>query len=135
MAPLIDFNAFITFLLALTIGIGTGIAGYIISRLITPLKYYDSKFERFECANPAVGKGRGWFMMQYYSYLIIFLTIEPIMIYCFVFFMVDRILFLNATQLFIIILLMIIPPLIFGLDASRRLELWRSGEVTSKEMT
>jgi len=101
-------------------------AGFIISRLISPSKRYAMKQERFECANPAVGKARGWFMMQYFSYLILFLTVEPLMIYSFLFLLADRIFFLSTVQLFVVILLMLAPPLLFGLDSAKRLEFWRS---------
>ena len=66
-------------------------------------------------------------MMQYFSYLILFLTVEPIMIYSFLFLLADRVFFLNAIQLFLAVLLMLVPPLIFGLASAKRLELWRSG--------
>ena len=126
MPALLDLNLLISLLLALAIGLGAGLAGLIISRLITPRKDYAMKKERFECANPAVGKARGWFMMQYFGYIIIFLTVEPLMIYSFLFLLAGRVLFLNTVQLFAAILLMLAPPLIFGLNSATKLELWRS---------
>jgi NADH-quinone oxidoreductase subunit A len=121
-----NFDVFFTFFIALTLGLGGTLLVYVISRMITPFKKFKMKRERFECANPPSGKARGWFMMQYYCYLIIFLTIEPIMIFFFLFLLAERALLINSAVLFIGILLLLIPPLIFGLDAAKKLDMWKS---------
>ena len=121
-----DFNSFFSLVIALTLGLGGIFIVYIISGLISPRKKYAMKKERFECANPAMGKARGWFMMQYYGYLIVFLTVEPIMIFFFLLMLADRIYFLNSVTLLISILLILFPALIFGLDAAKKLDLWKS---------
>ncbi len=124
-ALIVDANAIIAFVLALLGGIGFGIVGLAISRLVAPPKSLPMKNERFECGNPPTKGGRGQFTMQYYAYLVVFLTVEPVFIYSFLLLMDARDAFSQVVQLFSVILLMLIPPLIFGLDSARKLGLWK----------
>jgi len=113
----------VTFAVILVLGVVVGIFGYVISRLITPRKEYPYKFERFETGNPPHGKARGFFVMQYYAYLIIFLTVEPIAIYFFII-MIDMLSSLSSLIIFSILVLSLIPPLIFGLNEAKKVEIW-----------
>jgi len=124
----VDTSTLIAFVLALIGGLSAGLLGYVISRLVAPPKYLPMKYERFEAANPPTKKGRGWFTMQYYAYLVVFLTVEPVFIYLFLLLMEAHTLFYNVMQLFGLILLMLIPPIVFGLDAARKISLWRITE-------
>jgi NADH-quinone oxidoreductase subunit A len=125
VALAVDPNALIAFILALIGGIGFGLVGYVLNRLVAPQKYFPMKNERFECGNPPSKKGRGLFTMQYYAYLVVFLTVEPLFIYLFLLLMEAHVFFLTVVQLFGLILLMLVPPVIFGLDAARKIALWR----------
>ncbi len=124
----VDTNTIIAFVLALIGGLSAGLLGYVINRLVAPSKPFPMKYERFEAANPPTKKGRGWFTMQYYAYLVVFLTVEPVFIYLFLLLMEAHALFYSVVQLFGLILLMLIPPIIFGLDAARKISLWRITE-------
>ena len=126
----VDLNTLIAFVLALLAGVGAGITGYIISKIVAPPKPYPMKYERFESANPPTKRGRGWFTMEYYAYLVIFLTVEPVFIYLFLLLMEAHTpgSFVTVASLFSLILLMLMPPLVFGLDAARRIDLWRMKE-------
>jgi len=128
----VETNTLIAFVLALIGGLAAGLIGYAISRLVAPPKYYPMKYERFEAANPPTKKGRGWFTMQYYAYLVVFLTVEPVFIYLFLLLMEAHVLFFSVVQLFGLILLMLIPPIIFGLDAARKISLWRITDEAKK---
>ena len=123
-APIIDVKVVLTLAIAAIVGVGTGILGYAIGRLVTPFEYSHAKVKRYEAGNPPTGRARGWFSMQYYAYLIIFLTVEPILVYSFLFLMEAHLLFHDVVRLFLLILGLLIPPLIFGLDAARRVKLW-----------
>ncbi|MCS7102747.1 MAG: NADH-quinone oxidoreductase subunit A [Candidatus Korarchaeum sp.] len=114
----------ITFSLGLILGLGIGIIGILLGKIISPFKEFPRKRERYECANPPRGRARGLLMMQYYPYLILFLTIEPIMIYSFLLLLESHVYPSFTLLLFLGILGIIIPPLIFGLHSARRLELW-----------
>lgn len=114
----------ITFSLGLILGLGIGVIGVLLGKIISPSREFHRKKERYECANPPRGRARGLLMMQYYPYLILFLTVEPIMIY-------SLLLLLEAHSypylillLFLGILGILVPPLVFGLYSARRLELW-----------
>ncbi len=122
MPPWLD--AAVTFSLGITLGLGIGIIGILLGRVISPSKTFPKKRERYECANPPRGRARGLLMMQYYPYLILFLTVEPIMIYSFLFLLEAHSSPAFTLYLFLGILGIIMPPLIFGLYSARRLELW-----------
>jgi NADH-quinone oxidoreductase subunit A len=128
----VDTYTLIAFVLALIGGLAAGLIGYAVSRLVAPSKDYPMKYERFEAGNPPTKKGRGWFTMQYYAYLVVFLTVEPVFIYLFLLLMEAHVLFFSVVQLFGLILLMLIPPIIFGLDAARKISLWRITDEAKK---
>lgn len=122
--PIIDVTVVLTFAITVVVGVGIGILGYTIGRLVTPSEYSHVKVRRYEAGNPPTGRARGWFSMQYYAYLIVFLTVEPILVYSFLFLMEAHLLFSDVARLFLVILGMLAPALIFGLDAARRVKLW-----------
>jgi len=123
MGP-VGYEALATFSIGLILGIGLGLIGILLGKLLAPSREFPRKRERYECANPPKGRARGLFMMQYYPYLILFLTLEPIMIYSFLFLLEAQRYPVNALLLFSGIVGMLIPPLAFGLHSARRLELW-----------
>jgi len=125
---LIDTSTIVAFALALAAGVGFGIVGYVISRAVAPPKPLPMKNERFECGNPPTNQGRGHLTMQYYAYLVVFLTVEPVFIYSFLLLMDAHQAFFNTVALFGIILLMLTPPVIFGLDSARKIRLWKMRE-------
>jgi NADH-quinone oxidoreductase subunit A len=127
-----DDATFIAFVIALVSGIGFGLLGYVITRIVAPPKYLPMKNERFECGNPPIKKGRGLFTMQYYAYLVVFLTVEPVFIYMFLLLMDIRQSFYTVVELFALITLMLIPPIIFGLDSARRISIWTMKEKKKK---
>jgi NADH-quinone oxidoreductase subunit A len=103
-----------------------------VSRLVAPPKPTPLKNERFECGNPPSKEGRGQLTMQYYGYLVVFLTVEPVFIYSFLLLMDAHQAFSTVVALFAMILLMLIPPLIFGLDSARKIRLWKMKEETKQ---
>ena len=116
----------ITLMVILSLGVVVGVLGYLVSRLITPRREYTSnlsKFMRFEAGNPPHGRARGFFVMQYYAYLIIFLTVEPIVIYFFIV-MMDILAYPISIIIFSILTLSLIPPLIFGLNEAKKVSVW-----------
>jgi NADH-quinone oxidoreductase subunit A len=129
---LFDPNAIIASVLVLSVGIGFGLIGYIISRLVAPPKPLPMKNERFECGNPPTKQGRSKLTMQYFAYLVIFLTMEPVFIYSFLLLMDAHNAFLSVVEDFSLILLMLIPPIIFGLDSAGKIQLWTMREDQEK---
>jgi hypothetical protein len=66
--------------------------------------------------------------MQYYAYLVVFLTVEPVLIYWFLLLLDVRQAFVPTVELFGVILAMLIPPIVFGLDSARKIGLWQMKE-------
>lgn len=63
--------------------LGLGYGGYKILSLILPQNPTPLKISRFEAGNVPYGEGRLWFPLQYYGYLLMYVTIEPIIILLF----------------------------------------------------
>jgi len=122
---LIDTSTLIAFVLAIAGGIGFGVIGFAISRVVAPPKPLPLKNERFECGNQPTYEGRGHLTMQYYAYLVVFLTVEPVFIFWFLLLMDAHQAFWTTVELFGVILAMLIPPIIFGLDSARKIGLWK----------
>ncbi|AWR97627.1 hypothetical protein DFR86_08760 [Acidianus sulfidivorans JP7] len=67
-------------ILVLVVGYG----GYKLLSLIVPQDPTPIKVSRFEAGNIPSGEGRLWFPLQYYGYLLVYVTIEPILVLLFV---------------------------------------------------
>jgi NADH:ubiquinone oxidoreductase subunit 3 (subunit A) len=126
----VDPSTLIAFVLALAGGIGFGAIGFAISRIAAPSKPLPLKNERFDCGNQPTEYGRGQLTMQYYAYLVIFLTVEPVFIYWFLLLLDAHVAFAPTVELFSVILAMLISPIVFGLSAARKLGLWKMREET-----
>ncbi len=130
---LVDTGTLIAFVLALIGGVGFGLVGFAVSRAVAPSKPEPLKNERFECGNPPTHQGRGQLTMQYYAYLVVFLTIEPVFIYWFLLLLDAHSAFITTVELFGVILAMLVPPIIFGLDSARKIGLWKMKEEATQE--
>ncbi|RLG47828.1 MAG: hypothetical protein DRO06_02255 [Thermoproteota archaeon] len=108
---------------ALALGVGIGLIGYALGRFLSPSREFPRKRRRYECGNPPAGRARGILVVQYYPYLIVFLTVEPVLIY------VALALLAGPWALPTAALMVgaLLPPLIFALRTARRLELWSAG--------
>lgn len=101
--------------------------GFFIGRALAT-KDYPATFERFESGNPPIGRGRGWFIMQYYPYIMIFMTLEPLVIF-FVFLLTGFRSF--PSELFILTglaILIAVPAVYFANSQARVIENWRVEE-------
>ena len=119
-----EMQVLLAFSAVLIIGIGIGVLGFILGRLLAPSRSLERKRLRYECGNPPRGRARGLLMMQYYPYLIVFLTVEPVMIYSFLLLMEAHNSPYRVMLLFLTVLGIITPPLVFGLNSAWRLKLW-----------
>ncbi len=57
-----------------------GYGGYFALSLILGLKHNPVKIARFEAGNIPYGEGRLWYPLQYYGYLLIYTSIEPLVV-------------------------------------------------------
>ncbi|QKQ99493.1 NAD(P)H-quinone oxidoreductase subunit 3 [Metallosphaera tengchongensis] len=68
------------FVLVLLAGYGT----YKLLSLALPNNPNPLKTSRFEAGNIPTGEGRLWFPLQYYGYLLVYTTLEPIVVLLFI---------------------------------------------------
>jgi NADH-quinone oxidoreductase subunit A len=75
-------SQFLPILYLFGFGILAGIASYILSRLLSQRRRYNPiKFLPMECGQIPSGEGRSHFMMQYYSYILMFVVFDVMSIF------------------------------------------------------
>jgi NADH-quinone oxidoreductase subunit A len=57
-----------------------GVGAYKLLSTILPSSPSPLKFHRFEAGNIPTGEGHLWFPLQYYGYLLVYTSIEPILV-------------------------------------------------------
>jgi NADH:ubiquinone oxidoreductase subunit 3 (subunit A) len=73
---------FIPILYMLGFGLVAAIPALVISRLISPRRRFNPvKFLPMECGQMPSGEGRSHFMMQYYSYILMFVVFDVMAIF------------------------------------------------------
>ncbi len=121
------FNLAVEAGILIVLSIVIAFVGFFVGRALAT-KDYPATFERFESGNPPVGRGRGWFIMQYYPYLMIFMILEPLVIFL-IFLLTGFRSF--PFELFILAGLMImiaIPAAYFANSQARVIENWKVEE-------
>lgn len=80
---LIEPNAFEPLLLMLLFGVIGSVPMLIIAKLISPKRRFTNpvKFLPMECGQVPSGEGRTHFMMQYYSYVLMFVVFDVMSIF------------------------------------------------------
>ncbi|WP_338600146.1 NADH-quinone oxidoreductase subunit A [Sulfolobus tengchongensis] len=73
-------QAILTFGIPIVVFLAAGYGGYKFLSLVVPSKPNPLKVSRFEAGNIPTGLGRLWFPLQYYGYLLVYTTLEPIII-------------------------------------------------------
>lgn len=82
-SELIEPNAFEPLLLMLLFGVIGSVPMLIIAKLISPKRKFTNpvKFLPMECGQVPSGEGRTHFMMQYYSYVLMFVVFDVMSIF------------------------------------------------------
>ncbi|AOL16058.1 NADH dehydrogenase [Sulfolobus sp. A20] len=70
----------LAFGIPIVVFLAAGYGGYKFLTLVLPSKPNPLKVSRFEAGNIPFGLGRLWFPLQYYGYLIVYTTLEPIIV-------------------------------------------------------
>jgi len=73
-------QALLAFGLPLILFLLAGYGGYKFLSLVVPSEYNPVKVSRFEAGNIPYGEGRLWFPLQYYGYVLIYTSLEPIVV-------------------------------------------------------
>jgi NADH:ubiquinone oxidoreductase subunit 3 (subunit A) len=74
------FEAVLTIIILLILIGDLPLIAYAIGRAVAPSLDFPTKRERFESGNPPSGRAKGFFVMQYYPYLLMFAALEPFLI-------------------------------------------------------
>ncbi len=82
------------------------------------------KYRRYESGNPAKGEARRAVSMQYFGYLVLFLAVEPAVILFALTLLASHDIRARILSIYIILLAVFIPLLIYGIRESRRIESW-----------
>lgn len=76
------FLEFTPILYMLGFGLVAAVPALVISRLLSPRRRYNPvKFLPMECGQMPSGEGRSHFMMQYYSYILMFVVFDVMSIF------------------------------------------------------
>jgi NADH-quinone oxidoreductase subunit A len=100
---------------------------YLIGRAVSPPIDYPTKLERFESGNLPSGRGRGYFLMQYYPYLLLFIAMESyIVLVLFIALSSIAGVIVNSLILILLSALLIIPSFVHALRKAGVIDLWRA---------
>lgn len=118
-----DIYSLVMIVLLVLVTLLVPVLAVIITRVISPEIDYRFKRERFESGNPSLGRARGFFVMQYYPYLLMFSSLEPlIVLLTFILFSYDpRIL----VYLVVSSIVLVAPPLYYVYREAGDIRLWR----------
>ena len=82
------------------------------------------KFLRYESGNPMKGEARRVLSMQYFGYLILFLALEPALILLALTLLAPPERLANLLVVYIVLVLVFTPLVVYGVRESRRVDLW-----------
>jgi len=102
------------------IGIAVPLLSYLIGRALASPDY-PSKARRFESGNEQMGRARGVFLMQYYPYALLFMTVEPFVVFIFILLLVFG---LSTTLAFIIGLGIMVPSMLYATKNAKVVARW-----------
>ncbi|AWR94829.1 NADH-quinone oxidoreductase subunit A [Acidianus brierleyi] len=105
-----------------------GYGGYKLLSLIVPNEPSPVKTSRFEAGNIPTGEGRLWFPLQYYGYLLIYTSLEPILVLLFtvasVPFYLSSLLFRNILIIISSFIAILYPILVYSVNQINMILNW-----------
>ncbi|MGC9148757.1 MAG: NADH-quinone oxidoreductase subunit A [Sulfolobales archaeon] len=122
---MVDIYAVAIIVLLVVVSLLIPLIAHYISIAISPEIEYVMKRERFESGNPRSGRSRGFFIMQYYPFLLMFSSLEPLIVLL-VFILISPHELLNLiTYAVLVSFIIILPILYFAYKFAEDLSLWR----------
>jgi len=122
---LVDIYAIAMIILLVIVSLLIPVAAYYISIAVSPDVEYVMKRERFESGNPRSGRSRGFFIMQYYPFLLMFSSLEPLVVLL-IFILLSPYDLLNLVSYVLVVSLIIILPILYIVyKYAEVLDLWR----------
>ncbi len=113
-------GVYLDVIVTLLIGIAVPVLSYVIGATLYRGNNANKR-KRFESGNEEEGRGRGMFIMQYYSYALIFMASEPAFVILFVFLLIFN--YVSYT-IFILGVLIYVPALMFAAKLAREIRKW-----------
>lgn len=102
------------------IGIAVPILSYLIGKALASPDY-PSKTRRFESGNEQIGRARGIFLMQYYPYALLFMTVEPFVVFVFILLLV---LGVSTTIAFVVGVGVMVPSMLYATKNAKVAARW-----------
>ncbi len=97
----------------------------IVSLLVHPPKYNPVKNAPYECGEVAIGAGRIQFVMQYYSYVIMFLVLDLLSMFLLTWASAFDLIDVTSSMLMLVFVGVLLPPIGYALALTRKWDLWR----------
>ena len=97
----------------------------VISFLVHPPNPNPVKNAPYECGEVALGAGRTQLVMQYYSYVIMFLILDVLSMFLLTWASAFKVIDVNSSVFMLIFLAILLPPIGYALALTRKWELWR----------
>ncbi len=113
-------GVYLDVVVTLLIGLAVPVLSYVVGATLYRGDNANKR-KRFESGNKEEGRGRGMFIMQYYSYALIFMASEPAFVILFVFLLLFN--YVSYT-IFIFGILIYVPALIFSTTLAREIKKW-----------
>lgn len=123
-----DLPGIVTLTFLVLVSLALPLLAYLIGRAISPRIDFPTKTERFESGNLPSGRGKGYFLMQYYPYLLIFVAMEAYaVIALFIAFSYLAGRPLITLTILAISALVILPSFVYAFRKAGAIDLWREG--------
>ena len=121
-------QAILAFGIPIVVFLVAGYGVYKIIKLIVPSNPNPLKVSRFEAGNIPTGLGRLWFPLQYYGYLLIYTTLEPIIVLlipiAYSDYYVSFSVFAKLLMIIIVFIVLMYPVLYYSIKQINILEYW-----------
>lgn len=102
-------------LIAIAIALITDVIIVLIAKILPKYKPTPAKLSRFEAGNPPIGLQKWKLPMQYIGFMILFMTLEPVIVLLLLFATLPM---LDVYALTLIILIMFLPAVYVGYNYS-----------------
>lgn len=105
-------------------GAAATILTLVIPAVVAPSRRHPVKAEAFECGQVPTGEGRLSFMMQYYSYLLMFVVFDVMSMFIFAWGVSYFQIGIQGAWIIMAFLVILFVPLGYALHLAGRRELW-----------
>jgi len=120
----ISKSEFVMVLFLAGFGVFAALPVLVIPRLLAPNRANPIKNSSFECGQVPSGEGRMHFMMQYYSYLLMFVIFDVMSIFLFSWAVVYLQIGIQSAFIITLFLVILFVPMGYALHMAGRRDIW-----------